>query len=204
MKQKCKGGVGRLSAAGEGQLHCERTTLTQLPSVARTQGSTQGKPPEIRNLENLTGKTYYGKGSVQYYWGRRKMACKPPANRLQTVRHCPQKNQPSLSSTVAPPLLGNRHSDSCGPPTKENSGFLRPRKWAKMSWASACMHRKSIWCILSLFEPLASRISVRDREALLRRSMCTCARGAHLPTAQRDVLPTPSQHDLFRAVGSLA
>lgn len=127
-----------------------------------------------------------------------------PANRLQTVRHCPQKNQPSLSSTVAPPLLGNRHSDSCGPPTKENSGFLRPRKWAKMSWASACMHRKSIWCILSLFEPLASRISVRDREALLRRSMCTCARGAHLPTAQRDVLPTPSQHDLFRAVGSLA
>ena len=118
-----------------------------------------------------------------------------PANRLQTVRLWPQKNQPYTVFDSCPPSCSVTDTPTVAPQQK---WFFAATEMGKNG------HRKSIRCILSLFEPLASRISVRDREALLRRSMCTCARGAHLPTAQRDVLPTPSQHDLFRAVGSLA
>ena len=114
-----------------------------------------------------------------------------PANRPSLAA----KNQPYTVFDSCPPSCSVTDTPTVAPQQK---WFFAATEMGKNG------HRKSIWCTLSLFEPLAFHISVRDREALLRCSMCTCARGAHLPTAQRDVLPAPSQHDLFRAVGSLA
>ena len=78
----------------------------------------------------------------------------------------------------------------------------------------ALASEKWIWCTLSLFEPLASRqcegsyirtLSGMHSALLNEYNVQLCAWRRSSPnTAQRDVLPAPSQQDLFRAVGSLA